>query len=142
MFSRHQSHDQDRFVQTSQTSRTWTNGNNPQRPSEEEAEVGDRNGEMEEGRGWLGTELRSYIHKSPAAVMLHLGPVYSWINKSTHHHHHSIAMRARYAAHVKFPEQGAGRLRREYYDSMAVLGGVAKGAEHQGMRGADHTTQT
>ena len=45
----------------------------PQRLWEEEAEVGNRNGEMEEEKGGLGTELRSYVHRIPAAVMTHSG---------------------------------------------------------------------
>ena len=51
--------------------------------------------------------------------------VYDWINKSIHHHPHSTARRAKYAAHAKYAEQGAEHLRREHHDSTA-LGRVAK----------------
>ena len=53
----------------------------PQRPSEEEAEVGNWNEEMEE-KGGPGTGLRSYIYlEKPSSRHDPFGSVYGWINK-------------------------------------------------------------
>ena len=44
-----------------------------QRPSEEKAEAGNRDEEMEEEKGGPGTGLRSYVWKCPTTVMIHSG---------------------------------------------------------------------
>ena len=80
------------------------------------------NGHRKRRRGWQigarkwvrrrgpGTGLQPYIEKPSSRQDPFEGGI-GWTNKSIHRQHHSTARRAKYAAHAKFAEQGAQRLR-------------------------------